>query len=252
MAPIRHFSVTAFLLLAFLVSCNRDEYHSYEANSYVLGYKTMTQTVLRVEGNWIMVYADYDELIWENNKKELFDSQNRAHADQGLPRTVKYIVPGKENVFLYPDFLTIDIVCHEAYDESHPAHTSIADLVTFCSLSSISHIRSGYKDTYQLSDSLGDQPQIAKLFADVFQLSPEDALAQNAVVCPLASATSQDLMLLGRDMSMQVQGNPTAYPPFSVLVIGTPPAQKGLYHLDVILQGSDGKTYSASVDYPGT
>ena len=240
----------AFLLLG-LVSCNVDEYNSYEANSYVLGYRVMTRPVLQVEGNWISVHAECQELIWEYNKKDLFESQNMTHGDQNFRHTVTYVL-GEGNagkIFLYPDFQTIDLLCEEAYDEHHPANSSIADIVTFCSVSSMSHILSGYKEKYRPLDSIGGNSEWLKVFLRKFEMSAEGECEQKVIVCPLSDATAQDLMLLGRDMHVHRSDNPTAYMPFAVLIVNTPPARPGTYHLRLTLLGTDNNTYTATVAY---
>ncbi len=99
----------------------------------------------------------------------------------------EFVFIGEEPSFLAHDFVSIGIVSDAAFDETHPAGTSLADIVIYDSQSSKPFIDSGYQMYYWDDDNR---------FDDHYTLGGDGLHPFYPVYKKLSEVTTDDLKLI--------------------------------------------------------
>jgi len=149
----------ALLLLCFALTftCSCDKVYTRYSRSYILGYECASgiTTTTGEEANLPTIgispsFTDGMLVTFrdEGEKKEKFDDISNLHNDVSYNRNVYLILDMiTTQKCLYPDVISYIVSADKDFDSSHPAGTSLNDLLTISYSSYERFIQSGYDES---------------------------------------------------------------------------------------------------------
>lgn len=150
------------LSVPFLWGCNKVYY--YYSNSYILGYSYVSGiSATPISGSDLpeidimVITEDWTSVTFrdEGKKKEEFETISKRHNDSGYNRNVGLILDMiTTQVCLYPDITSIIVNCDSDFDSTHPAGSSLNDLLSMPYHSYDEFVSSGYDESIFRSEIL--------------------------------------------------------------------------------------------------
>ncbi len=144
--------------------CSSDEFPKQASDSYVLAYGYNPLSVEVGNGNVlsiVMVDSKSEDYPYYSNKSkggdiDIYHSLCAKHSDTSYPE--EFVPETLYNECYYKDFKSLDIVCEESFDKSHPAGSSLNDIITFSTTSVSEYISKGYagEETRNIEKSVKD------------------------------------------------------------------------------------------------
>lgn len=120
--------------------------HEYTYTSYVYKYTCPDTMCLRQDRNAqnsIAVCFNGKSIKRENSK--LYDVIGKKHNDMTYNKIEHRNDPAFPHYYLAVDFVSINVISDRDFDETHPAGTSLNDLVRFTAYSPYNYIQRGYQ-----------------------------------------------------------------------------------------------------------
>lgn len=144
--------VAVCLTLLFLVSC-QNEWPGRHSSSFILEYGVGELEVRPQKAAVVVLMKDWtdrsrycsgtSDAEWLN----LYDSLCIKHRDTSYDKKERVPVTDYTSCF-YKDFVSIQVISKQDFDVSHPAGTSLSDILYYDSLSAYYYIESGYEATF--------------------------------------------------------------------------------------------------------
>lgn len=210
---MKRISYCLFSIISILVfwGCHEmDEdmkWYHYESDSYVTRYLSFDEiqlvqhpayphtSALLIEA--VMNKQGYSCFSTDEDEQLKYEAKCDLYNDHG--GSFKWTTNqefGCRNTQADRDFVSIDIVSENDWDESHPAGTSLNDVFRFASSSPYKYIASGYKKSYfWMNEELPEY--VHKYYAGVAYDRAYDEKSMHLVHGLVSELSSDDLILLG-------------------------------------------------------
>jgi hypothetical protein len=218
-----------FALILLFSSC--DVRHTHTFRSYILNYYDYKEFVLEISdsGNIIIVGSGGKEIAnWESKgkTKATYDSLCVLHNDMSYNTKRDYIGVTHWGDSFKGDILSINVVSNVDFDERHPAHSTLNDVIRLLSVSIYPYIVSGYKNTY---DWEGDER--LQYSESLMHRGSNEDFYFHPINKTLSEVTSSDLILANS----------------ALLVFEKQPDIASVHELTVTIRLSDGRIFTPTI-----
>ena len=240
----------AIVLMGVLTAFSRrdgDEFSYKQTENYIIGFKHLESIHLTQQDDLIRVYPDLQQglidsdLAWNEHYRDVeYSRLIEQYGADGYPQTVAFGGGFPQFEYVYPDYMSVDLLTSDDYDSSHPAGSSLSDIACFYASSPIHFIKSRYEKPAAFQTYLQDDTYAGNIYLFALSIDPSEVHEQTPVTGLLSELGAEDFVLL----YCSSLGLPQA-----VIRLTQAPAKAGTYPLTLVATGVNGTKYSAQLDY---
>jgi hypothetical protein len=246
-------TILLIIVILTLSACFLSKIETRTFRSYITSYMDIDQMELGISDAGSIMIGGRSEWIcgWRSKGREkvLYDSLCILHNDMTYNKKREFMdPPGPDwgNGIFKGDIISIQVVSNAAFDDRHPAHSSLNDLIRFLSISLYPYFLSDYTP-FDWEKNRPGNFQCEELLRIPSALNREDGMCYYPIDKNLSEIRPSDMVLADllksfRNSKGEYIGHQLAY-----LVFEQQPEANKEHELTVTITLSDGRVFAPKI-----